>query len=147
MIVPVTEIVHPDEKCWRLKEVNLMRRIGNTNVLRRIQMAWVERNGIIWEWSRDLGPAENFTAPGCDIPAIWEHTIGECWDMADVNRMKDDYWERFLREKEHESTLFDDWRNQVMERHEIIHNRSVIGPKVRKQRNGFWRSKALEQRN
>jgi 4-hydroxy-3-methylbut-2-enyl diphosphate reductase IspH len=36
---------------------------------------------------------------------------------------------------------------KVYVRHEIIHNRSVIGPKVRKQRNGFWRSKALEQRN
>lgn len=110
-------------------------------------MLWVQRNGVIWEWSRDLGPAEKFDAPGCDIPAIWEHTVGECWDMAEIHRLKDDHWGRFLREKEQESTMFDDWRNQVMERHEIIHNRSVIGPKVRKQRNGFYRSRVLEQRN
>lgn len=145
--VPITETVHPDEKAWRLKEINVMRQRGKVNELRRIQTVWVQRNGVIWEWSRDLGPAKRFANPGCDIPALWEHTVGELWDIAEIHRLKDDHWNRFMDDQAHESTLFDDWRNQVMERHEIIHNRSVIGPKVRKQRNGFYRSKVLEQRN
>jgi len=142
--VPITETVHPDEKAWRLKELNVMRMRGKVNELRRIQTVWVNRSGVIYEWSRDLGPASKFSNPGCDIPALWEHTVGELWDIAETHRLKDDYWQKFCQEQAGESSLIDDWTNQVHERHEIIHNRSVIGPKVRKQRNGFWRSKALE---
>lgn len=141
--VPVTETVHPDEKCWRLKEVNLIR--PPLHQWRRYQMLWVARNDVIYEWSRDLGPSEDFDAPGCDIPGLFEHTVGELWDIAERYRLGEDHWQKWLREQEDESTLIPDWINQVQERHQIIHNRSVFGPGGHTQRNGFSRKAALEK--
>jgi len=143
--VPLTEVVHPDEKAWRLKELPMMRQMGKARELRRIQFVWVQRNGIIYEWSRDLGPAASFTAPGCDIPSLWEHTVGELWDIAENQRLKDDHWQKFAAEGSAESRLFDDWREQVEERSKVIRNRSVFWRGGHKQRNGFPRKAILER--
>ena len=135
MITPVALTVHKDEKAWRLKEVNLVR--PPVHQWHRWQFIWVQRDGKVYEWSQDLGPSENFSQPGCDIPSLWEHTVGELQDIAEIHRFKDDYWQRYMREKEAESRLIDDYREQVTERREIYRNRSVFGRYVNKQRNGF----------
>lgn len=141
--VPITETVHPDEKAWRLKEINLIRPVGKACEWHRIQFAWVARNGVVYEWSRDLGPSEDFTAPGLDIPSLWEHTVGQLWDIAENARLGTDYWQRWVAEQEHESTLIPDWINQVEERSKILRNQSTFGPGGHKQRNGFPLAEAI----
>lgn len=143
MITPVTLAVHKDEKAWKLREQNLVR--PPSNQWHRWQFIWVQRNGVMYEWANDLGPSENFTQPGCEIPSLWEHTVAELQEIAEIHRYKDDFWQRFMAEQTAESTMFEDYRNQTAERHEVIHNRSVYGPKHKKQRIGFDRRAALEQ--
>lgn len=143
MITPIALTVQKDEKAWKLREQNLVR--PPSNQWHRWQFIWVQRDGIMYEWSQDLGPSENFTQPGCEIPSLWEHTVAELQSIAEVHRFKDDFWQKFLREQEAESNMISEWKDQVHERHEIINNRSVFGPKHQKQRIGFDRRAALEQ--
>lgn len=132
---PVTLFVHPDEKAMSLREQNMVR--PPTHQWHRYQIVTVNRGDELAEWWRDLGPSENFPAPGCEIPALWEHTVGELWDIAQHYRLQDDYWRKTAEEIQGESTLIPDFLNQYQERNEILRNRSRFGPGYTKQRNGF----------
>lgn len=145
MITPVTLTVHPDEKCWRLKEVNLVR--PPVYQWHRYQFVWVARDGVVYEWSADLGPKEGFAAPEIDVPGIWEHTVGELWDIAERYRLGEDHWRQRMAELASESTIVPDLIDQLEERTKVIHNRSLFGFGGSKQRNGFSRRAALEHRN
>lgn len=145
MITPVTLTVHPDEKCWRLKEVNLVR--PPVHQWHRYQFVWVARDGVVYEWSTDIGPKEDFAAPEIDVPGIWEHTVGELWDIAERYRLGEDHWQKRMAELASESTIIPDLIDQLEERTRIIHNRSFFGFGGSKQRNGFSRRAALEHRN
>lgn len=145
--VPVTDTVHPDEKAWRLKEINLPRMVGKAQEMHRIQFVWVARNGVVMEWSQDLGRSDGYTSPGLDIPAIWEHTVGELFDIAEEARLGNNYWQRWTAEQESESTLIPDWINQVDEQSKIIRNQSVFGPGGHRQRNGFPLKEVLRKGN
>jgi len=113
----------------------------------RYQFAWVVRDGVVYEWSADLGPKDDFSAPEIDIPGLWEHTVGELWDIAERYRLGEDHWRNRIEEIASESTIITDLIDQLEERAKIIHNRSVFGAGGRKQRNGFSRRALLEQRH
>lgn len=137
----VTQELDPDEKVYRITEVNLVRPPKYQR--RRYQVIIVNRNDRLAEWWYDLGPAESFTTQQFTFPMFWEHSVAEAQDIAEAKR-NDDYWTKFLAEKRAESTLITDFLNQYEERHRIINNQSTFGPELRKQRIGFPRRKALE---
>lgn len=137
----ITHDLDPNEKVYRLSEVNLTRPPSYQN--RRYQIILVNRNDQIAEWWYDLGPSWSFAANQFTFPMLWEHTVAEAQDIAEAKR-HDTYWQDFLKEKQAESTLLDDWQTQREERHKIIHNRSVFGPGGHKQRDGFPLRAALE---
>ena len=132
---PVTLFISPDEKAMSLREQNLVR--PPTHQWHRFQIVTVDRGDELAEWWRDLGPSTAFTAPGCEIPSLWEHTVGELWDIAEHHRLQDDYWQKFSEEKASESTLIGDFLEQYEERSKVIKNQSQFGPGVSHQRNGF----------
>lgn len=134
----VTLVIHPDEKAMSLREINLVR--PPSYQWHRFQIVTVNRGDELAEWWRDLGPAEEFTRPGVEVPSLWEHTVGELWDIADHYRMQDDYWQKFAEERAAESSLVNDFLEQYEERSKIIKNQSQFGPGVSHQRNGFSRS-------
>jgi hypothetical protein len=135
LMVRRTDTVSPDEKAFRLSELVLM--APEYSGFRRYQVIIVNRNDALAEYRLDLGPAADFTAPEFQVLALWEHTVAELQDIAEQQRLGDDYWQKRTAELQAESTLIEDWHDQVEERRELIHNRSTFGPGYRKQRNGF----------
>jgi hypothetical protein len=135
LMVRRTDTVSPDEKAFRLSELVLM--APEYSGFRRYQVIIVNRHDALAEYRHDLGPAGDFTAPEFQVLALWEHTVAELQDIAEQQRLGDDYWQKRTAELQAESTLIEDWHDQVEERRELIHNRSTFGPGYRKQRNGF----------
>jgi hypothetical protein len=137
-VIPIgTDFLLPDEKALVLVEANQLS--PDYKRKRRFQLVYVVRGDKIAEHRKDLGAASNFKAPQFRIPALFEHTVGELWDMADICRLGDDYAEKRIAEVTAESTLINDtvaWHEQKMR---IIRNRTVSGPGYTKQRNGFPR--------
>lgn len=133
-VVRGTHYIDRAEPAYVLVEVNQM--APDYRGVRRYRLVYVNRDDSIAEWREDLGPAESFTAREFRVPSLWEHTVAELLDMSDQLRMGDDYWEKRTAELAAESTLITDWRDQVEERRQVIHNRTISGPGYTKQRNG-----------
>ena len=140
MIALATNVIHPDEKAYILGERNLIR--PPLHEWRRYQVIVVNRDDQLAEWWDDLGPAEDFTAPGLDVLSEWEHTVAELQDIAERQRLGEDYWQKRLVELEGESTLIPDFLNYKEEAWKVINNQSVFGPGVSKQRIGFSKEAA-----
>ncbi len=109
----------------------------DTRGLHRFQLVYVNRGDRIARHTIDLGRARDFEALEFHVPSLWEHTVGELWDMAEQMRLGDDYWVRRSQELRAESTLILDFLEQADERGQVVRNRSVFGPRGKKQRNGF----------
>lgn len=142
---PATTMVHENERAMSLRELNLVRPPKYHN--RRYQIITVVRDDRLTEWWDDLGPAENFTAPEFEIPALFEHSVAELRDMALAQRDRGNYWNDFMAEKRAESTLIQDFLTYVEENWKRIYNQSTFGPGGHKQRNGFPRKAAIEHAN
>lgn len=140
-IMPAATHISPDEKAEYLVELNLADQVRKG--IRRTQIVYVYRDDRLAEWRKDLGPANAFKAGEFRIPSLGEHTVGELWDIAEHARLGDDYWQKRTQELAGESSLITDWLNQIEERQNIIQNRTVSGPLVTKQRNGFDLRRAL----
>lgn len=134
---PTTLFIHPDEKAMSLREINLVR--PPTHQWHRYQIVTVNRGDELAEWWKDLGPSEAYQRPEVEIPSLWEHSVGELWDIAQHYRLQDDYWRKRTAEWQAESTLIPDFLDQHMERWRIIRNQSQFGPGYAKQRNGFFK--------
>lgn len=120
-MLAVAESVHPDEKAYLLGERNLpFPRRG----WRRIQIVIVNRGDRLAEWRKDLGPAASFTAQPFDVPSLWEHTVGELWDIADLQRDQTT-WTDFVAEREAESTLIADAIEVAEQRWKLAKERPV----------------------
>lgn len=146
-VVRVTSYVQKDEKAACLVErIHVLPDPANPNVhhARRVQTITVNRDGQLADYTTDLGPASQYKSQEFQILGVWEHSVAELQEMADIERLKENYWQRFLAEKSAESTLIPDFLTHLEERREIAHNRSKFGPGVRKQRNGFDTRRALE---
>lgn len=135
-----TSYVHKDEKAMCLVERNLAATVG----VHRYQVITVNRDGELADFTTDLGPVEEFTAPEFQVLGVWEHSVAELMHIADQYRFGDDHWQKFLAEKSAESTLIPDFLAQAEERARVFKNRTTVGPYLRKQRNGFSRKGALE---
>lgn len=134
MKIPTLWIL-PDEGCHGLYEgprtVNGKRRW--------IQAVYVVRNDTIAEWTKDYGPAENFPRiQPVIIPGLGDDSVAEVQAMAEKNR-HDTYWADRADEMLAESTLIKDHIDQLEKDQLRARNRSVIGPAVRTQRNGYSR--------
>lgn len=137
---PVTLAVHEDEKAWSLTE----RIFAMDGPYRRFQIITVVRDDKLTEWWNDLGPEASFTAPEVTFPSFFVHSVAQLRDMAETFRHRDDYWQKFMAEKNAECTLVEDWLTYLEENWARIYNRSSFGPGVTKQRNGFSRRAAYE---
>lgn len=148
LIRPTTQLVHPDEPAWSLREINLVR--APTHQWRRYQIVTVIRDDRFTEWWSDLGPKENHDAAEFEIPSLFEHTVAELWEIAlEVRCGPNTGFEQRRLELAGESTLIRDFIDQYEERRQMIHNRSQYGPGGHKQRIGYPRrlALALEHRN
>lgn len=143
VLVPGTHFVLHDELAYYLVERNLT--APDYKGVHRFQIVYVNRDDEIAEYRKDLGLATEF--PGVQefrIPSLWEHTVAELQEIAEHTRTQDDYWRKRAQEIAADSTLIDDWLDQVEERGRVIHNRSTFGPLASAQRNGFDLRAALE---
>lgn len=83
-IVQAAIAVSPDEKAWKLAEINSLS--PNSKSLRRYRHIWVFRNDQIAEYVEDLGPARQFKGSEINIPSLGEHTVGELIEMVEYLR-------------------------------------------------------------
>ena len=141
LIVPKHMPPRPNEPAWLLRETN--ERNSAKREIRRYQRIWVNREDRLAVFTKDLGPASSFTYPELQIPAEWCHTVDELQAIAEQvreGRELDD----LIEERKAESTLVQDWLDQVERRRKVTHNRSIFGPGGKTQRNGFSLTKAVE---
>jgi hypothetical protein len=141
IIVPRHTPPRPNEAAWLLRETNELNKSKRS--LRRYQRIWVNRNDQLTVFTKDLGPASDFTYPELQIPAEWAHTVAELQAIAEQVREGNELEELF-EERQSESTLIKDWLDQVERRRQVFNNRSVFGPGGKTQRIGFPRRHALE---
>lgn len=141
IIVPKHMPPRPNEAAFLLRETNELNRSKRS--LRRFQRIWVNRNDQLVFFTKDMGPASDFTYPELQIPSEWVHTVAELQAFAEEVRGGNELDELF-EERQKESTLIKDWLDQVERRRKIVANRSQFGPGYKKQRNGFSLRGALE---
>ncbi len=103
----------------------------------RYQIIHVARGDKMYEYQEDLGLASDFTAPEFRFLTLYCHTTQELREMADIERLGEDYWAKRVKELQAESTLIYDAVEQREENHKYIHNRSVFGRGGQTARNGF----------
>lgn len=134
IIVPKHTPPRPNEPAWLLRETNELNRAKKS--LRRFQRVWVNRNDQLAVFTKDLGPASDFTYPELQIPAEWCHTVAELQAIAEEVRNGREL-EDLFEERQASSTLVQDWLDQVERNRNIMRNRSVFGAGGKTQRNGF----------
>lgn len=129
---PLTRWLHPDEPVKSVSEVVLVP--WDYHEKRRYRLFTVVRDDSLAVYYEDMGVASKWPYPGFNIIAEWEHTAQEMRDTCD--RQRNDLWvEKFLSEKQAESTLIGDFLQEQEEQIEVVKNRSVVGPLHRVQRN------------
>lgn len=88
-----TTVVHPNEPCWGLSEVNLQS--PGSRGFHRYQLIFVIRNDKVYEYRKDMGLAKNFSAIQFRIPGGFRqpdgrfdivHTVAELQGIADDMR-------------------------------------------------------------
>ena len=127
----ITQIVHPDEPCWGLREGP---RHG-----RWLQAVYVVRGDAIAEWTKDYGPAADFkNSTEVIYPSFGENSVGELQELAERDRHSDK-WAKRGREQLAESTLIADILRQEEVLLEVTRNRSHFGNAVSIQRDDFPR--------
>lgn len=85
IILPSLRPLGVDEKCWALIEEDRLSEDGKR--LERIQRIQVVRDGRRVEFSKALGPAENYAGGPFLIPAMETDSVGNVADMADRLRI------------------------------------------------------------
>lgn len=130
----IAQSVHPDEACWGLAE----RAING----RWVQQVFVNRGDAIAKHETDYGPAEDFAqVVPLVMPGLGIETVGRLRDFADRHR-QDSYWMKRRHEMLAGSTLVQDVLRQEEEKLAFKMNKTVSGPFVRVERNGYPRQAA-----
>lgn len=137
----VTDYVLPDEPCFGMFEGPCMLPTLNGDLRERwVQDLKVVRGDQIHHYVLDFGPAEDFDrVTPMLMPSFGENTVAQLQEFAAKNR-EDDYWARRRDEMLESSTLIRDHLNQWEANREFIHNRSVFGPAITRQRNEYPRT-------
>src|SRR3990167_10317835 len=132
-LVPATIYVIPGEPVYTLAELDLVP--PDYGPKHRYQLLFVNRDGRIAEYREDLGLASAFSSRQFRVLTFWEHSVAECRDIADEQRLGQDYWEKRLEEIQAESTLIEDFYAAHEEARKQIANQSIFGPMFTRQRN------------
>ena len=139
----VTYAVSPNEPCYGLTEC-VMRapQPDGSTADRWVQDLIVIRGDQRYHYLTDFGPAEDFeTVTPMTVPSLGEDTVSELQYLAEKNR-HDDYWHKVAERQIAESTLIEDMIRTRFQMHELVRNRSQIGPYTIAQRNGYSRESA-----
>ena len=84
-ILPVADKIFGDEKAISLFEMH--EQSPGSKGFHRYQIIHVPRNGVVCEWRKDMGSAENFKGISqLRIPSLMEHTVDELKAMANELR-------------------------------------------------------------
>lgn len=137
----LTDKVSPDEPCHGLLERDQQVPNGETH---RVQSVFVVRGDSIAAYETDLGPScvwQNVAPEG--IFAMGEVTVAEVMAEAEKDR-HDQTGHRLKEELRAGSTLIADFLAFKESNWEVINNRSVFGPGISKQRNGYSKKAAWE---
>lgn len=134
----VAERVIDTEPCWGLYEGPAMVPVlGGASDWRWVQDVTVIRSDRKAHHVTDLGAPEDFEyVTPIMIPSFGENTVQELQYLAEQNR-QDHYWQKRAEEMLSESTMIRDVINQEEEIHQVIRNRSILGPSYTIQRNGY----------
>ena len=132
----LTERVYPDEPAYGY--MTGPRMLPGFEGMRMVEFVFVIRGDAIAKYVQEFGAYDDwpFYVPPMIMPSDGENTVAQLQDMGERHR-HDDKWDRRMREYREGSTLFADVLRQEQERHEQIHNRSVIGPYQTTERNGY----------
>lgn len=102
IILPSLQPLGVDEKCWALIEEDRLSQDGKQ--LLRVQRIQVVRNGERVEFSKALGPSEDYLSGPFLIPALECHSVGEVADMANLLRV-DKGLDRAMEAHENEGNI------------------------------------------
>jgi hypothetical protein len=86
-ILPAVDKIFGGEKAIALYEMHLQS--PGCHGFHRYQIIHVPRNGIICEWRKDMGSADNYKGISqLRIPSLMEHTVDELKAMANELRVR-----------------------------------------------------------
>lgn len=129
----ITDYILKDEPCYGLIEGAVPTVMGE----RWVQGVEVIRDDRVYHYYTDFGPASDFSrVQPLYIPSLGDDTVAQLQELAEKNR-HDDYWAKRADEMLASSTLKEDHIRQRWEIYALMNNRSVFGPAVTVQRNGF----------
>jgi len=85
MLIPATTLVSGNEKAYSLQEVHLQS--PGSRGFHRYRILIVNRDGKLAEYREDMGLAKNFKGiRQFNVPSLWEHSVEELLDIANVLR-------------------------------------------------------------
>lgn len=108
---------------------------------RMVEQIWVVRGDALACFERDFGPASEWPyVPPLLMPSDGENPVGLMQWHGEKHR-NDPQWGQLIKEYKESSTLFEDALRKDEQQHEVIYNRSNIGPYQTTQRNGYDRER------
>ena len=85
MILPVADKIFGNEKAIALYEIH--EQSPGFKGFHRYQIIHVPRNGVVCEWRKDMGSADNFKGVSqLRVPSLMEHTVDELKAIANQLR-------------------------------------------------------------
>lgn len=85
-IIPAVDKIYGNEKAIALYELHYQ--APDYSGFRRYQIIQVPRNGVVCEWRKDMGSADNFKGISqLRIPSYMEHTVDELKAIANELRV------------------------------------------------------------
>ncbi len=85
MIIVATSYVKPDEKAYSLQEIH--EQSPGSRGFHRYRIILVNRDGKLAEYREDMSLASRFKGVRqFNVPSLWEHSVAELLDIADVLR-------------------------------------------------------------
>lgn len=134
----ITDKISRDEPCHGLLEVDR----SVQGEMHRMQSVFVVRGDSIAAYETDLGPSSLFGERQA-IFAMGDESVAFVMDWAERDRY-DDTGRKLREELRESSTLIKDFIAEKEQNWERINNRSVFGPGINKQRNGYSKKAAWE---
>ena len=126
-----TEYVLADEPCYFMLETDVV--TSDFKALRRFRLFVVNRNDELAYFWQDLGPGTPDIDP-FQIIGLWEETVGSCIDLSHHLHENQDTWNKKRQEITGESTLIQDFVDQLEQAHKQLKHQTHSGPSLLRQR-------------